>query len=493
MLNNQKNRLGNMKQLLFTIVFISCFLNIKAQNQQPNILVFYVDDLRAELGCYGSNTAITPNIDKLASDGVMFNKAYTQQAICAPSRMSTLTGLRPETLGIYSIFTPLRNVHTKVVTIPQLFKENGFKTISIGKVYHHTIDDKASWTTHFEKEENSYLKPENKTLLERLKAEGKPQKGPAFEDADVNDEAYKDGRAAKYAIETLHELKNDKFLMFVGLSKPHLPFNAPKKYWDLYNKNDYEIPSREKPKDMYRLALTNWGELRGYYGIPAEGDLDDDLTRTLIHGYHASVSYIDAQVGKVMQSLEDLDLRKNTMVIFMSDHGYKIGEYGAWCKHSNVEIDVRVPLIISRETGYKNRVTGATSNALVENVDIFSTLVELCKLEGPKSDGKSLLPVIDNPNMKWDNVATSVYARGKKIMGCTATDGKWRYTEWRDADTQVVIEVELYKHENSLLSFENFYGNPIYKSAEQHMKILLETQFPRNGKPFLQNDMPRKR
>jgi arylsulfatase A-like enzyme len=482
-----------MNKLLVLISFLYCFSKISAQNETPNILIFYVDDLRAELGCYGSQTAITPNIDKLASDGVMFNKAYTQQAICAPSRMSTLTGLRPETLGIYSIFTPLRKVHKDVVTMPQLFKDNGYKTVSIGKVYHHAIDDKSSWTNHFPKEENSYVKAENITLMENLKKEGKPVKGPAFEDADVEDEAYKDGRAAKYAIETLNQIKNDKFLMFVGLSKPHLPFNAPKKYWNLYNKNDFEIPSREKPKDVYRLALTNWGELRGYHNIPAEGDLNDDLTRTLIHGYHASISYVDAQVGKVMQTLEDLDLRKNTMVIFMSDHGYKIGEYGAWCKHSNVEIDVRVPLIISRETESTNRISGATSDALVENVDIFPTLVDLCNLEGPKSDGKSLLPVIDNPSMKWDKVATSVYPRGNKIMGCTATDGKWRYTEWRDPNTHEVLAAELYNHKNSLISFENLSGNSKYSKVEEKMKTLLESQFPKNGKPFLQNDIPRKR
>ena len=480
-----------MKKIVLILVVALYFNTTNAQKNQPNILVFYVDDLRAELGCYGSDTAITPNIDKLASEGVMFNKAYTQQAICAPSRMSTLTGLRPETLGIYSIFTPLRKVHKEVVSMPQLFKQNGYKTVSIGKVYHHGTDDKNQWTNYFSKEPNSYVKPENMALMERLKAEGKRQKGPAYEDADVDDEAYKDGRAAKYAVETLHKIKDDKFLMFVGLSKPHLPFNAPKKYWDLYTKNDLEVPSREKPEGMYRLALSPWGELKGYYGIPKEGDLDDDLTRTLIHGYHASVSYIDAQLGRVMKTLEDLDLRKNTMVIFMSDHGYKIGEYGAWCKHSNVEIDVRVPLIISRETGYKNRIEGTTSNALVENVDIFSTLVEVCGLEGPPSDGKSLVTVIDNPGMKWDEVATSVYARGKDIMGCTATDGNWRYTEWRNSETHDILEAELYEHKNSLLSFKNLSGNPEYITVEERMKKLLETQFPRDKGPFLQNDQPR--
>lgn len=481
-----------MYKIIALLLIILSFSSIYAQKEKPNVLVFYVDDLRAELGCYGSETAITPNIDKLASEGVQFNKAYVQQAICAPSRMSTLTGLRPETLGIYSIFTPLRKVHKEVVSMPQLFKKNGYKTVSIGKVYHHSSDDKKEWSTYFPKETNSYIKPENIALLKRLKAEGiKPFKGPAYEDADVVDEAYKDGRVSKYAIETLHKIKDDKFLMFVGLSKPHLPFNAPKKYWDLHDKSKFKIPSRNKPEGMYSLALSKWGELKGYHGIPKKGDLDDELTRKLIHGYHASVSFIDAQVGKVMQTLEELDLRKNTMVIFMSDHGYKIGEYGAWCKHSNVEIDVRVPLIISRETNYKKRKTGKTSGALVENVDIFPTIVDLCGLESPKLEGKSIVPLLNKPNKKWDEVATSVYARGKKIMGVTATDGKWRYTEWRNSITHEILEAELYEHKNSLLSFVNLYGNKKYEKVEQRMKILLETKFPRN-KPFLQNDLPRK-
>ncbi len=486
------------KIIVLGLLFIST-LCVTAQQEKtdaskkaPNVLVFYVDDLRAELGCYGSPTAKTPHIDQLATEGVLFKKAYVQQAICAPSRMSTLTGIRPQNLGIYSIFTSLRSVHKDVVSMPQLFEKNGYKTVSIGKVYHHGTDDKKEWSVYYGKEPNTYNAPENKALLERLKSEGKRVKGPAFDRADVPDEAYKDGRAAKYAIETLEKLKDDKFLMFVGLSKPHLPFNAPKKYWDLYNKNDFEIPSRKKPEGAYRLALTKWGELKGYHGIPKEGDLDDDLTRDLIHGYHASISYIDAQVGKVMKTLEDLDLRKNTMVVFMSDHGYKIGEYGAWCKHSNVEIDVRVPLIISRETGYEKRKTGVASNALVENVDIFPTLVDYCNIEGKAFDGKSIMPLLDEPNKEWDKVATSVYARGKNIMGCTATDGNWRYTEWRDAKTQKVLSAELYEHKNSLLSFVNLSGKAKYKKIERKMKALLESEIPKDKGPFLQNDRSRK-
>lgn len=478
-----------MKRIVVLCCVLFSYIHLSSQETQPNVLVFYVDDLRAELGCYGSETAITPNIDKLADEGIMFNKAYVQQAICGPSRMSALTGLRPETLGIYSIFTPLRKVHKDIVSLPQLFNENGYETISIGKVYHHGRDDQEVWTKYIGKEPNAYLKPENIALMKRLKEEGvKPLKGPAFENADVEDEGYKDGRVAKHAIETLHKIKDNKFIMFVGLSKPHLPFNSPKKYWDLYNKNDFKIPSRKKPEGVYRLALSPWGELKSYSNIPNEGDLDDDLTRDLIHGYHASISYIDAQVGKVMQTLEDLDLRKNTMIIFMSDHGYKIGDYASWCKQSNMEIDVRVPLIISRETNYNKRVEGKTSDALVENVDIFPTLVDICNLESaPVSEGKSILPVLNNPKTAWDEAAYSVYARGKDIMGVTTTDGEWRYTEWRNSITQGILGAELYEHKKSLISYKNVSGNKKYKKVEERMKKLLEVQFPRDAGPFLQN------
>lgn len=482
-----------MKKSILVIILNLSFAFVLFAQQQPNVVVFLVDDLRTELGCYGNQFVKSPNIDALANDGVLFKNAYAQQAICAPSRMSILSGLRPESFGIYSLFTPFRSQHEDLVTMPQFFKNNGYTTVSVGKVYHHATDDKDSWSIHIPKESNSWVKPENLALIDSLKAAGIKLNGPAFENADVEDEAYKDGRATSHAIDILQNIKNEKFLMFVGLTKPHLPFNAPKKYWDLYNKEDFRVPEKLAPKDMYKLSLTKWGELRNYYGIPKEGLLDDETTKNLIHGYHASISYIDAQVGKVMKTLDDLDLRKNTIVVFMSDHGYKLGEYGAWCKHSNFEIDLNVPLIISRETDYKNRLTGAKSNALVENVDVFATVAELCELDVPKSDGKSLIPVLDNPTIKWDPIATSVYPRGNKIMGVTATDGNWRYTEWRDAKTQEVIQAELYEHKNSLLSFVNLSGNSKYTSVEKRMKSFLENQFPKNAKAFLQNDQPRKK
>jgi len=468
-----------------------------AQSENSNVLIFLVDDLRADLGCYGNEVVKSPHIDALSQSGVLFENAYCQQAICAPSRMSLLSGLRPETFEIYDLNTPFRSVHDDIVTMPQLFHENGYHTVSIGKVYHHSDDDADSWKTRFPQENNAYVNPENIDLVLRLQKEAKAKglkgipyrkytKGPAFESADVSDEGYKDGRSAQHAIETLHKIKDEKFFMVVGLSKPHLPFNAPKKYWDLYDRNKLELPLQsEEPKGMYPNALTSWGELRVYSSIPEKGVLSDDLTKDLKHGYYACVSYIDAQVGKVMHALDELDLDKNTIVVFMSDHGWKLGEYGAWCKHTNFELDVHVPLIIRRETGAENRVTNGRTDALVENIDVFPTLAEACGLKTPPVDGKSIMPVVDKPTVPWDKAAYSVYPRGKKVMGCTATDGEWRYTEWRNSQTQKAEFIELYRHEKGIrIEAENFVGNPDFKEVEKRMKQLLEAEYSSHRKSF---------
>lgn len=463
-----------MKLRTVMLLAVVCFtLSGFGQEKKPNVVVFLVDDLRTELGCYGSTHVKSPNIDALAKDGVLFDKAYCQEAICAPSRMSILTGLQPQNIGIYSLFTPLRKKHKEMVTLPQFFKANGYTTVSIGKVYHHTFDDKESWSIHIPKESNAYVLPENIALQNNGSV-----KGSAFECADVADDAYKDGRTANHAIETLQKIKDEKFVMFVGLSKPHLPFNAPKKYWDMYNEGDFTIPVKKAPEGMSSLALTKWGELRGYHGIPKEGLLDDELSLKLMHGYYACVSYIDAQMGKVMQALEDLDLRENTMVVLMSDHGWKLGEYGAWCKHTNFELDVHVPMIISRETSHKNRQTNVRSQALVENIDIFPTIAEACELEVHPVDGKSILKLVDNPEMEWDKAAYSIYPRGEKYMGCTVTDGEWRYTEWRNMDEHNTHSVELYPCQTDFNKVgENLAGGEKYKGIQIKMKKLLDENF----------------
>lgn len=471
---------ANYYKTIFTccMLLVGCAycLAASASENKPNVLIFLIDDLRVDLGTYDSEHVISPNIDKLASQGIRFDQAYAQQAICGPSRVSLLTGLRPETLGLYTIDKKgqLRANHPDVVSMPQLFKENGYKTISIGKVYHASIDDQDSWTTQIKKLPNFYSVPENeKTRF-------------AYEAGDVEDEFYKDGKVARDAIETLKNIKDDKFLMVVGFSKPHLPFNAPKKYWDLYDRDKFSVPSRETPDNMYRLALTKWNELRSYGGIPKEGYTDDELTKTLIHAYYASVSYVDAQLGMVMQALEDLKLRENTMVVLMSDHGYKLGEYGAWNKHTNMQLDTRVPLIISRETSHTASKRGLASKALVENIDVFPSIIEATGLPTPYLDGKSLLPLLDNPKLEWDEAAYSLFARGKKYMGVTVTDGSWRYTEWRNGETQELFFKELYSHEKSEVAYANAAGNPKYEKIESKLKILLDQKFPPGAPSFHQ-------
>lgn len=448
-------------------------LDDTSRKEPLNVLVFMIDDLRSDLGTYGHEHVKSPNIDKLATEGVKFTHAYAQQAICGPSRVSIMTGLRPETTGLYTIRMDgrLRPNQPDVVSMPQLFKENGYETISIGKVYHSVTDDQENWSTHIKKLDNFYANSENaKTRF-------------AYEAGDVDDNFYKDGKVATDAIKTLKQLKDDKFLMFVGFSKPHLPFNAPKKYWDLYDREQFSVPSRDKPDNMYRLALTKWGELRMYGGIPKKGDVDDELTKTLIHAYYASVSYMDAQLGRVMDALDEMGLRDNTMIVFMSDHGYKLGEYGAWNKHTNMELDTKVPLIISRELSHNSRQAGVTSNALVENVDIFPSVAQAAGLPIPKIDGKSLLTVADNPEMPFKNAAYSLFNRGK-IMGVTVTDGLWRYTEWRDAKTQEIKSTELYNHTTSDVATVNVAGHDQYTKLEQRLKTLLHEKFPQDAASF---------
>ncbi len=474
-----------MRILSTVLLALMMGLSLFAQ-EKKNVVVFLVDDLRADLGCYGSQEVKSPNIDALAADGVMFNKAYCQQAICGPSRMSIMTGLRPESIGIYSIFTPMRKVRKDIVSVPQFFNANDYTTVSIGKVYHHASDDKNEWDIFFQKEPNAYVNPESETIVKERVARGEKAKGPAYECADVADEAYKDGRSAQHAIETLRKIKDDNFVMYVGMGKPHLPFNAPKKYWDMYDQSQFEVPLKEAPENMHPLALTIWGELRGYAGMPQEGLLDDELSRTLRHGYYACISYIDAQIGKVINELETLGLRENTMIVLMSDHGWKLGEYGAWCKHTNFELDVRVPMIISRETAYKKRKTNVATDALVENVDIFPTIADYCGLDIHKVDGQSIMPIVNNPKMKGHDGAYSVYARGEKYMGCTCTDGEWRYTEWRTNGGQEVHgNVELYRCEQDYSKQAvNMAGKPEYEKIEARMRALHEANFPRDVKSY---------
>jgi iduronate 2-sulfatase len=439
---------------------------------QLNVLFFAVDDLRPQLGCYGWPKVHTPNIDALAARGTVFNRAYCQQAVCSPSRTSLLTGLRPDSTRIYDLHTHFRFYLPDVVTLPQHFMRHGYHTQSFGKIYHGGLDDPESWSVPSWRAGGSgYGKPETLAMLqeqrEQLLSEGKdlstkvvekdPQtglalklarprdrvRGPAWEDPDVPDNALPDGNTADEAIKTLREIKDRPFFLAVGFLKPHLPFVAPKKYYDLYSSESIALADNPfPPKDCPEIALTNWGELRNYQGIPKSGPLPDEMARQLIRGYFACASYTDAQIGRLLDEINRLGLTDRTVVVLWGDHGWQLGEHGLWCKHTNFEVATRSPLIFSAPNQSHQ---GARTEALAEFVDIYPTLCELCDLPIPERlEGISVVPVMEDPDRPWKKAAFSQYPRGQ-VMGYSMRTDRYRYTEWRGPEGEQVA-IELYDH-----------------------------------------------
>lgn len=419
-----------------------------APPSRPNILFLAVDDLRPELGCYGVDVIKTPNIDRIARQGVTFERAYCQQAVCSPSRTSLLTGARPDSTKVWDLVTHFRDAMPDVVTLPQHFRQNGYFVQGMGKIYHPGYDDQRSWSVPWQTPKApTYALKQAPTP----KDDDKPNRkdGPPFESADVPDNFYKDGMVADLAVSTLRELKakSTPFFLAVGFAKPHLPFVSPKKYWDLYDPAQIKpAPNPFRPKDAPEFALTNSGELRNYIGMPADGPIPEDVARKLKHGYYAAVSYTDAQIGKVLDELERQGLRQNTIIILWGDHGWKLGEHGEWCKHSNVENDTNAPLLLS-VPGMKT--AGQHSRALVEFVDIYPTLAELAGLPLPGHlEGTSFKPVLENPKRAWKRAAFSQYPRGRQLMGYSMRTDRYRFTVWVRRNDQSRIEAtELYDHQ----------------------------------------------
>lgn len=460
-----------------------------AASTRPNVLFIAVDDLRPQLGCYGKRRIKSPNIDRLASQGLRFDRAYCQQAVCAPTRASLLTGTRPDTTRVWDLQTPLNTVRPDLVSIPHHFKRNGYETVSLSKIYHHATEDPQGWSNppwlpkgDWAGGWRGYRDPLSAVAVKQndaaLKARGVTApaqlgRGPAYEGPDVPDNAYQDGMTADKAIEELRRLKDKRFFLATGFLKPHLPFNAPKKYWDLYSPEDLELPTRaDWPEDAPNLAGSDWGELRAYTGIPQKGPVDDTTMRMLIHGYYACVSYMDAQVGRVLAELDKLGLRQNTVVVLWGDHGWKLGDYGAWCKHTNYELDTHVPLILS-VPGQPN--AGGATSALVEYVDIYPTLAEACGLDVPaQCEGKSMMPLLSDPKRKWKAAAFSQYPRGKDVMGYTMRTERWRYTEWITKSTGEVTARELYDHAQSDVASANLAGLPAHSGTVKELSAILD-------------------
>jgi len=476
-----------VKPLFSVLLFLGsafCFFNSSAENQRYNVLFVAFDDLRPDLSCYGDPVAITPNFDRLAAQGTLFNRAYCQLAVCGPSRLSLITGLRPDTIKVWDLKTHFRETLPELVTLPQYFKNHGYHSQAIGKILHGSsvsMYDPPSWTEdplfdYGRPHHWRYASPENLAV--------EAHKRSATEGADVPDDTFVDGLvcvAAEEAIDRFAESQKP-FFLGVGFRKPHLPFVAPKKYWDLYDRDS--IPARTStnhPKDAPEYALRTWNEIEGYTDIPKQLDqISEEKISELRHGYYACISYVDALLGRLLDKLEERNLANDTIVCLWGDHGFHLGEQGLWTKANNYELSARVPLILSVPN---QKQKGAVSNAFVELVDLYSTLTEACGLGIPDGlEGLSMTPLLDKPHRSWKTAAFNQYPRDYTkikhekhgdVMGYSIRTDRYRYVEWRDWKSSKVLHQELYDHSTDPHETINKAGIEEMASAlSRHREIL---------------------
>ena len=478
-----------MRILQFILLF---FLTLETYPKK-NILFIAVDDLKPSIGIYGDSFAKTPNIDKLAALGTTFTNAHVQQAICAPSRVSLLTGLRPDLTEVWDLETQMRDKNPSIITLPQYYKENGYKTVGMGKIFdNRSVDkglDKPSWSSPFIRVNvdhpihgntiTGFQSPENKKILSEIRdkaiADGIPNRGmweylrskhkPSTESFDISDEGYFDGAMTLKAVNQINKLAegDDLFFLAVGFQKPHLPFVAPKRYWDMYERENIELAKYQKwARGTVKLSYNNNGEMRSYTDIPdsfeENGLINPEKQKELIHGYYACVSYIDAQVGKIIEAVKENGLLENTTIILWGDHGWHLGDHGQWAKHSNFEQATRSPLIIVDPKTKKNNFNSSPT----EFIDVFPTLVELSELKNPDNlQGKSLVPILTGKSKKVKDYAVSQYPRGK-AMGYALRNERYRYVAWyknrNSIKEQDIIIKELYDYKNDPEETVNMVG-----------------------------------
>lgn len=524
-----KNRIFRFALILLSMTTTLSVFSQKTQTAKPNILFIAVDDLKPILGCYGNTLVKTPNIDRLANMATVFSSNYCQQAVCGPTRASIMTGKRPDYTKIWNLTTQMRDMNPDILTLPQYLISQGYETSGVGKIYHPSSAiggfDPVSWSIPYlksdEKDFPSNLgEPANgQYQLAETKAKMTPEiikerkqksiaisqendespksiKGPSTECIDVPDNAYEDGVIALLAKEQIVQLSksNKPFFMAVGFHRPHMPFVAPKKYWNLYNRDDMPIASfQEHAKNSPLIAYHQSGELRNYIDIPEFTTLPADSLRIglkfekqkeLIHGYYASVSYVDAQVGILLNTLESLGQLDNTVIVLWGDHGWHLGDHDLWNKHTVFEQATRAPLIIAAP-GIKPGKT----NSQTEFVDVFPTICNLAGLPIPNQlDGKSLKPImLDNTasvkeysisqyprKLKKEEVKKLGYEKGD-LMGYTLRTNKYRYTIWMNNFTskqafeaKKVYATELYDYEKDPLEKVNVVKD------KKHAKIAID-------------------
>jgi len=407
-----------------------------AADRPPNILLIIVDDLRPELGSYGAQHIHSPNMDLLAEQGVLFERAYSNVPVCGASRASMLTGLRPSRERFLSYKTWADKDASSVMDLPGYLKARGYTTISLGKVFHHQRDRAASWSRGpWHPRVDAPGNPgthRDYQLRESLRQFQKDRKGPPFEAADVQDNAYYDGKIADRAVSELMRIaqqeQDSPFFLAVGFLKPHLPFNAPRKYWQLYNSERIRPATNPLlPLHAPKQAGHPWDELRKYTGIPGgRGPVSEEMARRLRHGYYACISYTDAQVGRVLQTLDATGLAENAIVFLLSDHGFSLGEHGLWAKHSPFDLATRIPLIV-RGAGIP---TGKRAAGLVELVDVYPTILDLLELPKlPHLAGQSFRPLLSHPKRTGKD---AVFPRWKNAD--VVRSRRYSYTQWIGAN-----------------------------------------------------------
>lgn len=488
-----------MKHVLSLLGVVALSVSAGATERRPlNVLFIPVDDLKPAIACFGDPYAKTPNLDRIAAKGTVFRRAYCQQAVCSPSRSSLLTGRRPDTTKVYDLLTHFRKALPDVVTLPQHFKDQGYYVRGVGKVYHGGFDDPKSWSAPWEAGSGKNYGPEETQEIQKRVAEAKAKGidttqranrilGPPASDPDVPDDYLNDGTIAARGVELLREAhaRKQPFFLAVGFHKPHLPFVAPKKYWDLYDASRLPVfPADAKPPEgAPEYAPQFGGELRNYQGVPKTGPIPPELARRLVHGYYAAVSYMDAQVGRLLDELERLKIAGQTVIVLWGDHGWHLGDHGIWCKHTNYEQATRAALLMS-VPGQK--APGQATDALVEFVDIYPTLVEVCGLPTPTGlEGHSFAPLLDDPNRSWKTAAFSQYPRspGKsRLMGYAVRTDRYRYVEWRHADGRVDA-VELYDMERDPGELVNLASKPEHQEIVARHAVILKAGWQENAPP----------
>ena len=463
-----------LKLVVAPLVLTSAMPSIYSQDKKKNILFIAVDDMNNDLGCYGHPVVKSPNIDRLASQGIAFANAYCQFPLSSPSRSSILTGYRPDKTRVFDLTYHFRQDLPDITTMPQLFKNNGWYVARVGKMYHYGnpgdigtngLDDRISWTERFNPAGM------DKTSLEPVVTNFTPKRGLGsamayMNDRNGNDPEHTDGKVAAEAIRLMDQHKNEQFFIAAGFYKPHCPWIAPGKYFDLYNPEQFTLPeiSEETLKQYPQLALASTNPWP-YFGITREQALE------CIHAYYASISFVDAQIGKLLDAVDSLGLRENTIIVFWSDHGYHLGEHGLWFKQSCFEESAKVPLIISEPGSTK---AGQVSRRTVELVDVYPTLAELTGLTPPADlEGNSLVRLLKNPKAGWKHPAYTQVQRGT-VPGHSVRTEKWRYTEWGFGKEGS----ELYNEISDPHELKNLAGDPAYSRVVNDMKALLKKVHP---------------